>query len=387
MGGGGSTIVGQVVDSYGQPIAGRTVVQSGRSTTTSSSGCFTFTGVTAPYDVAIVLTTPSRYATVYTQLTRTDPKLQDLSVTGTATRSTTVGGTLGGTPIPGPAGTQTGVGFGSPEASAGNFFQTGSWSLNVSWAGPASTTGGLHALQWTVDANGTVTGYLGYAVRAGLTLTSGTPISNANLTLTTPVNSVAVTGSVALPSGYTISSRSVYLTFGDSIAFPVSSDAITSPSFGVPVPSGIGAAAIVSVTADNGTSQSTAQTSALAPGTTNTTLTLPLPAQPTSPASGATGVDTTTNLVWTPIAGGLSLVILTDRSGSGPEYVIVSAGSTTRIPDLSAQGLGLPSGAPYQWTLIGLGPLASVDALAATGLLPSEGVGYQTTAASNFTTR
>jgi len=387
VGGGGSTVVGEVVDSYGQPVPNRTVVQAGRSTTTSAGGCFTFTGVTAPYDVSIVQTTPSKFASVYTQLTRTDPKLQDLSVTGTPAHSTTVGGTLGGTPIPGPDGTQTGVGFGSPEASAGNFFQTGSWSLNVSWAGPASTTGGLHALQWTVDANGTVTGYLAYGVRTGLTLSSGTPISNANLTLTTPVNTAAVTGSIALPSGYTISSRNVYLTFGDAIAFPVSSDAITSPSFGIPVPSGVGAAAIVSVTADNGTSQSTAQTSALAPGTLNATLTLPSPAQPTSPASGATGVDTTTAFVWTPIAGGLSLLILNDPSGSGPEYVIVSGGSTTHIPDLSAQGLGLPSGAPYHWTLIGLGPLASVDALAATGLLPSEGVGYQTTAVSDFTTR
>jgi len=106
----------------------------------------------------------------------------------------------------------------------------------------------------------------------------------------------------------------------------------------------------------------------------------------TAPADGATGVDTTTDLVWSPVASGLHVLILSG-GGNDPAYLIVSAGAHAHIPDLSAQGLGLPPGRAYDWILVAIGPYASIDDFAATGTFPRLGVGFQTVTSTSFTTR
>lgn len=381
-GGGNTTITGQVLDTNDQPLAGRTVVQAGRTTTTDANGNFTFTTVAVPYDISIVQTSP-KVATVYSQLTRTDPMLRDFAVLTNPSRSTTVGGTLTGLSSSGDA--LTGVSFASPEVSHGDYVNTNPYALAVAWFGPTSTTGKVHAMQWTVDVNGTLGAILTYGVSSGtVALTSGTAVSNADVALA-PVASQPVTGTIALPSGYTISERSVYVTFSDGATFGVSDDSVSTPGFGVPIPSGVGATAVVTATADNGTEQSYAQVSGLAPGTSNVTLTLPSPASPTAPANGATGVDTSTAFVWIPLAGGVQVLALSGQ-GTDPTYYIVSGGTTVRIPDLSAQGLGLPAARTYDWFVVGFGPFASVDAFAASNISPPDA--FQTFSAnSQFTTR
>lgn len=381
-GGGNTTITGQVLDINDQPLAGRTVVQAGRTTTTDANGNFTFTTVAVPYDISIVQTSP-KVATVYSQLTRTDPKLRDFSVANNPSRTTTVGGTLTG--LSSSSGALTGVSFASPEVVHGDFVTANPWSLPISWFGPASITGKVHAMQWTVDGNGTLSAILTYGVTSGVVaLTSGSPVSNADVALA-PVASQPVTGTIALPSGYTISDRSVYVTFSDGATFGVSGDSVSTPGFGVPIPSGIEASAIVTATANNGTAQSYAQVSALAPGTSNVTLTLPSPASPTAPANGATGVDTSTAFVWTPLAGGVEVLAMSGQ-GTDPTYYIASGGTTARIPDLSAQGLGLPAARTYDWFVIGFGPFASIDAFAASNVSPGDA--FQTfSSSSQFTTR
>jgi hypothetical protein len=387
-GGGNTTITGRVIDLEGRPLAGRTVVQAGRSTTTDSSGNFSFTTVALPYDIAILqtatsLSSPNKVATVYQQLTRTDPALTDFAVRNTNNQSATVGGTLTGA-FPEPSGAATAVAFGSAETSARDYFTSNPWSLGVDWFGPASTTGAVHALQWTNDANGTLSSVLTHGVKTGVTLTSGGSVTNADVTLT-PVTTQPVTGTISVPSGHTIKERAVTLTFTDGTAITLSDDAVSSAGFAVPIPSGIGASARLFAGADDGTAVVAAQLVDIAPGSSNVTLTLPSPAAPTTPASGATGVDTTTSFVWRPVPGGVTVVSLTPQ-GSDPFYFIVNGGTTARIPDLSAQGIGLPSNRPYTWSVIALGPFASVDAYAVANA--SSVVGFQTVSGdSPFTTR
>ena len=388
VGGGGGTVVGQVIDAYGQPISGLTVVQAGRSITADANGCVTFTNVTFPYDIAVVRTTSSpKSATVYIQLTRSDPKLRDLSPAGVGTpgRRGTIGGTLAGT-FPGAGGATTAISLGTPESSSGTFVTALPWSLGVGWAGATSTTGTLHALQWTADANGTLTGITSHGVRSGVTLTSGTTTNNADVTLTPVTNPAAVTGPIALPSGYTLSSRTAYLTFADGAFFPVSDDLATSTSFALPVPTSIGASVIYTATADDGVSQqSTAQLSGLAPGTSNAVLTLPSPAVLTAPPTGTTGVDVNTPFTWTPVPGGLTILVMTGQ-GSDPSFYVVSGRAGGHIPDLGALGIG--AGRTYDLTLVALGPYASVDAFTATGIFPREGLGFQTLSQGyRFTTK
>jgi hypothetical protein len=166
----------------------------------------------------------------------------------------------------------------------------------------------------------------------------------------------------------------------------VSADGLSDTAYSVPVPTGIGATATVKITAFEGDAGTFSLAQAnLQPGG-SAALSLPAPAVATSPTDGATGVGTSTDFTWTAVPGGIHALLLTGAAND-PAYFIVSGGTHTRIPDLSAQGLGLPAGRPYDFILYGIGPYASVDAFAQSGSIPREGLGFQTGSRSTFTTR
>jgi hypothetical protein len=384
---GNTNVTGQVLDGFGQPLSGRTVLVGGTATTTDANGQFT-AKVSTPYDVVIIEPSPEKVATVYAQLTRTDPKLLDIGANASSTRNASVGGAItGGDAFPTSANTVSAVSWGSPESSTGAYVGSSPYSLNVDWSGPTTTTGTVHGLQWTIDDNGTVTGYRSHGTRSGIALAASSTVTNADLALTAPqTGNVSV--NVTTPAGHVIAERDVYLTFADGAYFPVSADGLDAGALSVPVPSGIGATAIVLVAAveSNAGTVSTAQLSGLQPGTSGAALSLPAPAVITAPADGATGVDTSTDIVWTPVANGIHVLFLTGTAND-PTYIIVSGGSRTRIPNLSAQGLGLPTGHSYDFGLVGIGPYASVDAFAQSGAIPREGVGFRTESQTSFTTK
>lgn len=385
-GGGDKTVSGLVVDNQGQPLQNRTVLIGTGSATTDASGQFSITGVAIPYDLVIIEPASEKVATMYTGLTRLDPKVLDLGVNNPTNRSATVGGNIvGGDPLPTPSGTLSAVSWGSIEAATYEIETSTPYALEVPWSGPTTIAGAVHGLQWTIDTNGTVTGYHSHGVNNGVSLTASGTVTNADLQLTATLTD-NISTNISAPAGHEIFERDVFLTFDDGAAFLVSQDGLDAGSFQFPVPSGVGAKAVVTVYAVNGdgSSQTAAQATDSAPGTAGATLMLPAPAVATAPAQGATGVDTSTDLVWTPVAGGIHLLLLTG-AGNDPAFAIVSGGTHVRIPDLSAQGLALPSNRPYDFVLIGIGPLASVDAFAATGTF--NGLTFQTGSASGFTTK
>ena len=102
-------MTGRVQDEYGQGLSNRTVLIGSRSTTTDVNGQFTLTGIATPYDLVVVEPAPRKAATIYLQLTRTDPKLLNLATQGTPAQSATLGGNIsGGVPLS-TAGTLTAV--------------------------------------------------------------------------------------------------------------------------------------------------------------------------------------------------------------------------------------------------------------------------------------
>jgi hypothetical protein len=105
----------------------------------------------------------------------------------------------------------------------------------------------------------------------------------------------------------------------------------------------------------------------------------------TAPAYGATGLDTNTDLAWTPLAGGIHMLCLRG-AGNHPTFVIISGGTHARIPNLSAQGLGLPSARPYDVGLGAVGPCANIDAFAQTRVVPCRGLRIPDELRSTFTT-
>lgn len=388
-GGGSATIAGHVIDGYGLPLAGRTVIIGASSTTTDASGAFTLSGVATPYDLVILAPAPTKAATVYTQLTRTDPKLPDLAASNPPALTATVKGALsGGAPLPTTPGTLTLVTWGSPDQAFGGDYVTSSpYSFDVSWVGPSTITGAVHGLQWTLDENSTVTGYVSHGVKTGVSLSSAATVTDADLALTAPVTD-SISATATPPAGHEIFERDVVLSFDDGTLIQVSGDGLDGGTLQVPVPSDIGAKALVRFRAlsGDGSMETDAQTTGLAPGTASAALSLPSPARLTAPADGATGVDTSTDLVWTPVSAGVHVIFL-NGTANDPSYAIVSSGTHARIPDLSAHGLGLPSGHAYDLALLAFGPYASIDAFAQTGALPKEGPGFQTVSFSGFTTR
>jgi len=388
-GGGSATIAGHVVDGYGQPVAGRTVLIGASSTTTDASGAFTLTGVATPYDLVILAAAPTKAATVYTQLTRTDPRVPDLAAGNPTPLTATVKGALsGGAPLPTTPGTLTLVAWGSPDQAVGGDYVTSSpYSFDVSWVGPTTITGAVHGLQWTIDQNSTVTGYLAHGVKTGVSLSNAATVTDADLALTAPLtDNISVTATP--PAGHEIFERDVSLTFDDGTLIQVSGDGLDGGTLQVLVPSDIGAKALVRFRAisGDGSMETDAQLTGLDAGTAGAALSLPLPARLTAPADGATGVDTSTDLVWTPVTAGIHFIFL-NGTANDPSYAIVSGGSRARIPDLSAHGLGLPSGHAYDLALVAFGSYASIDAFAQTGALPKEGPAFQTVSFSGFTTR
>jgi len=369
-------------------VAGRTVIIGSSSTTTDPSGAFSLSGVATPYDLVILAAAPTRAATVYIQLTRTDPTLPDLAAPDPPALTATVKGAIsGGAPPQTTLLNRTAVVWGSPDqAFGGDYVNSSPYSIDVSWAGATTITGAVHGLQWTLDDNFTVTDYVSHGVKSGVTLSSAATVT-ADLALTAPLkDTISVTATP--PSGHEIFERDVTLTFDDGTSIPVSGDGLDAGSLQVPVPSDIGAKALVlfrALSAD-GSMETDAQLSGLAPGTSGAALSLPAPARLTAPADGATGVDTSTDLVWTPVTAGVHVIFL-NGTANDPSYAIVSGGSRARIPDLSAHGLGLPSGHAYDLALLAFGSYASIDAFAQTGVLPKEGPAFQTLSFSGFTTR
>jgi hypothetical protein len=119
-GGGNTTVNGQVLDNLGQGLSGRTIIAGGVATTTNASGQFTVAGISTPYDLVIIEPAPDKVAIVYKDLTRTDPKVLDITVNNLPSlpsHSALVGGAIiGGDAFPTPDGTVTAVSWASPES-------------------------------------------------------------------------------------------------------------------------------------------------------------------------------------------------------------------------------------------------------------------------------
>ncbi len=388
-GGGSETISGKIVDAYGLPLAGRTVSIGATSTTSDANGGFTVTGVAVPYDLVVVAPAPNKFASVYMQLTRTDPKVPDLSAGDPPVRNATITGTIsGGAPFPTPAQTETVITIGSTDQVFGSVAaSSSSYSLDVAWVGPTTATGNIHGLQFSLDDNLTVTGYTSHGVKTGVSLSDTANVTGVDLALSS-VQTDAISVTASLPTGHEIFQRNVILGFNDGAFIQVSGDGLDAGTLAVPVPSDIGATSVVQFRAlsSDGSMETDAQLKGVTAGTSGAALALPAPARLSSPANGATGVGTGTELVWTPVGSAIHIVYLSGTAND-PTYGIVTGGSRAPIPDLSGHGLALPSGHSYDVTLLAFGSFASMDAFAATGTLPREGPDFQTVSFSGFTTR
>jgi len=380
------TVAGTVVNTIGAGVNGATVAIGSQHTSTDASGAFSLSGVTAPYDaVVIVPVGPRNVVTVYKGLTRTDPKLFAILVSATPPHNGTVsGGVSGGDPLPA-ATDNTAVAWGSPEVTKTSFFGT-TWSMSFEWTGPAATTGNVHALQWT-PTTGIPTAYKGYGVTTGVAVASGGSTTGVSVAMSVPAAST-IGGSVSVPAGLNLAQKSLNVDFGDGASFSVGTETTAATSFTYPVPNGISSTASVGATATSTAAQSTTRVRGIAAGSTGNTVTLLAPAVQSTPVVNATGVSTSTDFTWTPLTGGLHIVLISSASASAPLYVMMTTGTTGRIPDLGSLGVVLPATTAYQWAILAAGPWSSIDDVAGGTLLVPNGNTTNTTIAASraFTT-
>ncbi len=366
------TVAGQILDVAGMPVANAPVAIGTQKTTTDANGHFTIAGVTTPYDLVTVTVWNGEQLCIELRgLTRTDPTIAFTTGDPPLVNQARVAGNLsGGDPLS-TSGDYTYVVIGSPVTRQAAPVVDNPFDMLLEWSGPTSFSGNLHALQFAADGfSQPPTSYKGYGTKTGVTVTHGTTQSGQDLTLDS-VSTANLSGSITLPSAaYSLTSMYLTLTFDDGASIPLFNWADSALAFNYLMPSGIGATGNLGVTATVTGAQSVASASGLAPNTSGVSLEVHAAALQLLPAEASTGVTTDTDFTWTAFDGGLYFVYFYPDSGGDydypptlPAYIVVTSGTTTKIPDLVALGIGqgLPTGTGYTWSVTAQAPL-TIDA-------------------------
>jgi len=359
------TVSGRVIGILSKPVAGAAVTLGAASAVSDSDGRFSFPNVTPPYDLSAVVTTPMRVGIVYQGLRRPDPTILLPGINTSPPYSTTVTGEVtGGDPL-GATDERTRLAFGSSgdfvlEALSGYTVQSNPYSLKMTWVGPSAATGTIHALQTKVDSGGLPIDFTGWASKTGVSVAnSGT--ASADIVLSAPQVST-IAGALTVPTPLSLLSKRLSIDFGDGASLDLAEVNDRTTSFSFPFPVVPGATATMVVLASLSGSQSSVTLSGIAPGTTNLDLQFRIPTTPISPLNQATGVGLATDFSWTSMPG--TTYVLSVSAPAGPNYHVVTAATSARIPDLTSQGLVLPKMVTYDWYVSAYGPSAAPDDLA-----------------------
>jgi hypothetical protein len=360
----GINVNGVAKDRNGEPIAGATVRVSGKpSVTTEWDGGFSIPGVVVPYDIAL-LPPGLHTAVVYAGLTRPDPSLLYLSFQG-ASKTAFISGTV--PPTPGTSSRSTLVVFisGPYVLNWGTADPTtGDYSFNVEWRSARDTQAGrLYLLRWTADAAGLPVSYDGYASKA-LIISAGNAYNGNDFVTTEVIDppEQSISGTVAIPPGYRQTARRFFMYLDAVPIFWDQPDSLAE-TFTYTVPAVNGVTFGVGVQADDLASRrSWLLKTGISGNSTNVSMSLVPAPQLTLPANGAADVDAATSLTWNQGGGaGINVVVVTPANATNPAFQVVTTAAHTKIPDLAAEGMGLPAAAVYQWWVDRLFPVASVD--------------------------
>ncbi|RIH90939.1 hypothetical protein Mterra_00017 [Calidithermus terrae] len=365
------TVSGKVIDFFGQGVGGLAVRIGNTTTTTASDGTFSIPNVSTPYD-AVVFNSGTKIVNYYKGLTRSDPSLTAINLASfTPPKSASFSGNLsGGAGFPNPANHTTRVFFGSPETlqSGSSVAGPAYGPVSAAWFGPDSTSGNVYALQWQFDpGTGFPIDYKGFGSKA-LTLSNGGTFNNQDVTLGSLAEDT-FSGSVSVPAGYTLNQRRVNLRVAPGSGTVLLTDASAAAGFSYVTPRITGATISLLATASSGVKSSLAWKAGAATNASGVSVSLTAAPGLTVPVNNATGVTINTDFQTTGFSGGVNVFYFKHLAGSNPDIYVITTANTTKIPDLSAIGLGLPtSGAvSYSWQVIGVAPFTSTDLAAGPG--------------------
>lgn len=387
---GAVTIHGTVVNEYLQPRAEFGVLIVGHPVLiTDENGEFTVDGVTKPYDVAVGMDS-ERGALVYAGLTREDPLLV---LPASPFSSLPYGGYVkgelsGGADYPRPENLRTSVYFESPEVSRMASVAASSYDLSPEWRGATTIAGTVHALQWQFDAATRLpTAYEGYGHRS-ITLSDGAYLTNENVHLGSPVATGSISGSVVAPDQYVLTTRTLLARFQPSVftlPWEIFVDSTSGADFEYQVPNVPGVTFAIAGRAAAGASYATAIKTGITADARGIVLSVPRPPTLLAPEDGFSEVAPGTGLAWSQMSDAIYLVSMRyagshDYIPPPPNYYVLTADTSTAVPDLRPLGIGLYWATDYLWQVTGFAPFGSVDEVATDAWLRNEGDG--STAAS-----
>ncbi len=358
------TVSGVAYTNDGRRLSGGSVIVLGKTpVVTNALGEFTVPAVTAPYDVALVVTALQRtYVTLVYGLTRSDPALVAFDAPNPPAvimRTATVSGTVTGPNISFGAGRMTQVVFAYRGGQAIGTATASGFSFPVTWPETNTVTGTLYALQHSDNFSGLPTSYYGFGSLANVTLTASATLSNQN------INAPAVTSNMftgMLAPGYLWGGGSVVLNVGlADIRLHSANQPPFTTSYNVPEVTNATIAIAVSASPDvffryRGISPSNTMVIPLNPGSYSL-IGLPI--------NHAMGINLATQFfTWSP--AGLPSIYDWLATCNSPQLTLraFTAGQSVRLPSTSSLGLGTLSGQNvFNWSVRSHGGLTTTDGL------------------------
>lgn len=335
-------------------------------------GGFSVSGVIPPYDLAVMYAN-RRSVVVYQGVTRADPTLVMSDEARGRSAYSKLTGSMTGARKPGGGVAQPRLMFVSTESAINEqvFYKadTSTYDASAWWASGVTSTGSLLAFQWewTVTASLTDLKLVGFGRRDDVSLRHESSVSALDITLE-PVATTTLTGAIRVPEGFTLGRQSMVLDINPSVRGLLFDTTAPTSRFNYEVPVLAEYPWRFTSTAyssDDGST--TAVRIGETVGTQDVDLTLKTPSRVLSPPDGAAQVTHSTEFSWSERTGGVHVVSFANamREVSNYDLSIVTTGSRTTIPDVSALGLRLPSRTPLRWSLSEISPIASVDELLA----------------------
>ena len=253
------------------------------------------------------------------------------------------------------------IAWGDTSGETTSYINTaGSYQFTANWPGRNTTQAGtLYGLQWTTNASGEPASYLRYGHKAA-TLTAGatTEVYLNPADVSTSVQAASLTGPISAPVGYSPPTFTLTQQLGNN-SHVLWTGSVSNIDAKIPVVAA-GKSALYAVA-----NQTEATSEYVIPGLaadTDVTFAMPAAAVQSSPADGASGVDTTTPFAWTAPDQAVSLVQISTGGTTRVSYQIFTTGSELTIPDLAE--VPVPGNQSFSVRVLDYGPLSSVDLVA-----------------------
>lgn len=344
----GLNVTGKVLDYNGQPAAFLPVMVGGKVTSTDASGNFSVSGVSSPYQL-VVLQPTQKYAQIYEGVTRPDPivlvfqapannSLRKSKLTVNFSGSGSGSGLMD---VANPVNSNGGV--------TGSVATPGtSYSTDLQWAGPSNFEGNICAILYQNTAN-VATAINAFGQRDRVFFQDAQPTTTG--VVMNAVQSKTISGSVTVPAGFTLTSKTLGFVCGGnatrpSYPFTFDTSSTTNFSYTTPVTPNI---LHMAASAKKGDVSLFTQQFGLAPDATGVSLVLPQPIEQLQPANNALGIAASATFSWSPTTVGISQVTFNPVNPGPTSLSIYTSGSSLTLPDLSALGYALPKGTAFTW--------------------------------------